>query len=303
MDIFKHESVLTEEIMSFLKDCEGKTLVDATAGGGGHLLRLAKLVGKNGQVIAFDRDQRAHEPDAALGVKNSFPDIVKLFHRPFSEIKETLASLHIEKIDGIIADLGVSSYQLDMKERGFSFMADGPIDMRMDQSHGITAYEWLFKHSEKEIADAIFHLGGERKSRAIARLIKESWPIENSTLALAKLVIKAMRQQKWSKTHPATRTFQALRMAVNEEVNELMSLLKDLPELLALNGVAVFLSFHSIEDGLIKRSFKDLSHKNALLGSPQFMLLTKKPLCATPHEISHNRRARSAKLRAIKRTL
>lgn len=301
MNTFMHQSVMTEEIMSFFANTKGKVFVDATAGGGGHLARLALLAKDQGQVIAFDRDKRAHQPDAALGVAQANPSTVKLFHRPFSAIASTLKECGIEKIDGLIADLGVSSHQLDQASRGFSFMADGPIDMRMDQSVGLSAYEWLATMSEQTIADTIYRLGGERKSRAIASLIKRSWPLENSTMALAQLVVKAMRQQKWSRIHPATRTFQAIRMAVNEEVSELEALLTVVPDLLAVDGVAVFLSFHSIEDGLIKRRFRELAKKNVLLGDPLFTLLTKKPLIASEHELSHNRRSRSAKLRALKR--
>lgn len=291
---------MTEEIMSFFNE-RSKIVVDATAGGGGHLARLAALVGEKGQVFAFDRDSRAHEKDAALGVQEAFPKVIKLFQRPFSAIPQTLKENGIDFVDGIIADLGVSSHQLDEASRGFSFMADGPIDMRMDQNSGISAYEWLKETSESDIANTLYTLGGERKSRAIASLIKKSWPVENSTLALAKLVLRAMRQQKWSRIHPATRTFQAIRMAVNQELSELSSLLNDLPKLLAIDGVAVFLSFHSLEDGLIKRRFRELAQKKVLDMGPEFSLLTKKPLVASDHEISHNRRSRSAKLRAIRR--
>jgi 16S rRNA (cytosine1402-N4)-methyltransferase len=294
---FKHKPVMASEVISFFKKPAHKTFVDATAGGGGHLLLLAEIAGCAGRVLAFDRDERALKDDAAMGIARLFPTTVTLFQKPFSQIKKILAEHGIEKIDGLLCDLGVSSNQLDDISRGFSFMADSKIDMRMDRSSGLSAYEWLAETTEEEIAHTLFSLGGERKSRAIARRIKASWPIENSTLALAKLVQSAIKQRGWSKIHPATRTFQAIRMAVNQEVLELETLLSDLPDLLAPHGVAVFLSFHSIEDRLIKNRFKELAQKD----SPSFAILTKKPLTPTPQEIMENRRARSAKLRALMR--
>lgn len=292
---FHHLSVMADEIMSIFGEMSSKTVVDATAGGGGHLRLLANAVGERGQILGFDKDPRAHDDDAAGGVQKQFPHTVRLFKRPFSEIKNTLTSLGIDFVDGIICDLGVSSHQLDDRSRGFSFLSDGPIDMRMNPNTSISAYDWLAQTSEQEIADCLFNYGGERKSRAIARLIKKQWPIENSTLALAKLVLSAIKQKHWSRIHPATRTFQALRMAVNGEVDELSALLKDLPQILNVDGVAIFLSFHSVEDRMIKNAFKELA------ASGDFTILTKKPLVATDAEIDVNRRARSAKLRAIKR--
>jgi 16S rRNA (cytosine1402-N4)-methyltransferase len=296
MIAFTHRPVMPQEILTLLGDIRGKIIVDATAGGGGHLKLLAEAVGDNGLVLAFDQDIRAHQEDAALGVKKLFDKRVKLFLKSFSSIEQVLHEENIKQIDGLIADLGVSSNQLDDRERGFSFLADGPIDMRMDRDNKISAYEWLAQHSETEIANIIFNFGDERKSRAIARLIKQSWPIENSTLFLANLVLKAVRQKHWSKAHPATRTFQALRIAVNHELDELNILLQALPRILAPNGVAAFLSFHSLEDRLIKNTFKQLALNN-------FKILTKKPLVSSKEELEHNRRARSAKLRAITRVL
>jgi 16S rRNA (cytosine1402-N4)-methyltransferase len=291
---FRHQSVMPKEVMSFFLNVEGKIVIDATIGGGGHLSLLAHAVGNHGLVLGFDQDLRAHKEDAALEIAKQFPHTVRLFQRPFSEILSTLKEEKIDKVDGILADLGVSSNQLDDKARGFSFLADGPIDMRMDRRSPVTAYEWLEKTAEAEIANALFLLGGERKSRSIARLIKKSWPIENSTLALAKIVERALKQKTWSRIHPATRTFQAIRMAINHEVEELSSLLETLPHLLAVGGVAVFLSFHSVEDRMIKHAFKNLAGAN-------FKILTKKPLMAGAEELAVNRRAKSAKLRAIER--
>lgn len=295
---FHHVPVMPNEVMGLFLNLKNKTVVDATAGGGGHLRLLAEAVGPLGLVLAFDRDPRAHQDDASLGVAKAYPQ-VKLFYKTFSQIKTVLKQLGIKEIDGLLCDLGVSSHQLDEASRGFSFQKDGPIDMRMDKSLGLSAYEWLEKTKESEIADTLFLLGQERKSRQIAAKIKQSWPIENSTLALAKLVLSALRQKHWSKIHPATKTFQAIRMAVNGEMNELTTLLNDIGGLLAVNGVATFISFHSLEDGLIKKSFKELAFEPK--DGKNFSLLTKKPLVAQEAELEQNRRARCAKLRAIKR--
>lgn len=296
---FFHQSVMPSEVMSFFQDAKGKTLVDATAGGGGHLLMLAQAVGESGRVFAFDKDPRAHADDAARGVANQFPTTVTLFHQAFSNIKATLHQQGVDEIDGLICDLGVSSHQLDDKSRGFSFMSDGPIDMRMDTSTGITAYQWLQRSSEEEIANALYQFGGERKSRAIARKIKATQPLMDSTLELARIIVSAMRQKNYSKAHPATRSFQAIRIAINQEVVELEMLLKDVPTLLAKNGVAVFLSFHSLEDRIIKQAFKNI----VAASNKSFVILTKKPTSASEQEVKDNRRARSAKLRALMRVL
>jgi 16S rRNA (cytosine1402-N4)-methyltransferase len=286
---------MADEIISFLPRGDRLILVDSTAGGGGHLALLAEHAGPQGHVYAFDRDARAHQEDAALGVAQKYPNTVSLFQQPFSHITQALLTQGISHVDGIICDLGVSSHQLDNASRGFSFQNDGPIDMRMDPQRGLSAYEWLENTREKDIADILFNYGGERKSRAIASYIKKAWPIENSTLALSRLVLSALRQKKWQKIHPATRTFQAIRMAVNEELDELKALLQQGPELLSIGGVIVFLSFHSGEDRLIKHTFKELAL------SKKFALLTKKPLVAREEELAHNPRARSAKLRALRR--
>ena len=285
---------MADEIIALMPQGENLVFVDATAGGGGHLARLAERAGNLGQVFAFDKDPRAHQEDASLGVAKSFANI-KLFHANFSQVSQILHEQNINHIDGLICDLGVSSHQLDEASRGFSFQKEGPLDMRMNTSAGISAYEWLERTREDNIADILYKYGGERKSRVIARAIKNSWPLENSTLALARLVTSAMRQKKWSKIHPATRTFQAIRMAVNHELDELEALLEQAPKLLNIGGVLAFLSFHSGEDRLIKHEFKKLAlQKN-------YILINKKPIIASEEEIKHNSRARSAKLRAIKR--
>jgi 16S rRNA (cytosine1402-N4)-methyltransferase len=298
---FIHVPVMASEVMTYLNLIEGKTAVDVTAGGGGHLKLIADAVGKNGQVIAIDQDQRAHLDDAAGGVAKEYGDRVSLHHASFSELPSVLKKLNYSGVDGILCDAGVSSFQFDCKERGFSFASDGLIDMRMNQLAGISAHDWLKNNNEKTIADTIYLYSGERKSRQIAYAIKSRWPIENSTLALANLITKVVRRNtKYTAIHPATRTFQALRMAVNNEVTELESLLHSLPNLLNINGHAVFISFHSFEDRLVKHGFKNICLKRD--DGKEFKIVTKKPVVGTKEEIIENPRARSAKLRAICRT-
>lgn len=291
---FFHISVMYNEVMSFFDNAQGKILIDATAGKGGHLQGLVEKAGQSGRVFAFDKDERAHKEDAAFGVAEKNPTIVRLLKKTFSLIPNFLRQEKI-KADGLICDLGVSSEQLSDPQRGFSFLNDGPIDMRMNQQDGLTAYEWLKISDEKTIADALYNYGEEKKSRHIASLIKKSWPIPNSTVALASLITRAVRQKKWSKIHPATRSFQAIRIAVNKELLELKMLLDSLDEILNENAVAVFISFHSLEDRMVKQKFKELEKEG------KFKILTKKPLVATDEEININPRSRSAKLRAIKK--
>lgn len=293
---FEHISVMPKEVLSFFAIAKpAQVIVDATAGKGGHLSQILAASTDDARVFGFDRDLRAHQDDAALGVVKKYPHKASLIHAPFSEIPEELLKRGVSRIDGLLCDLGVSSHQLDARERGFSLKNDGPLDMRMDQSKGFTAYEWLTSVREEVLADVIFKLGDERKSRQIARAIKGQHPLPDSTEALAEIVLSAMKQRHFSPIHPATRTFQAIRMAVNQEVDELSALLSSLPTLLAVDGVAVFISFHSIEDRLIKNTFKEMA------ATGNFAILTKKPMIPTEEEQKHNRRSRSAKLRAIRR--
>lgn len=292
---FEHISVMPQEVLHFFAMRPGQVLVDATAGKGGHLSAILAASYDDTRVFAFDRDTRAHQDDAALGVVKKYPDKAELIHAPFSEVQNELLKRGVTQIDGLLCDLGVSSHQLDARERGFSLKSDGPLDMRMDQTQGMTAYEWLTSVREETLADVIFKLGDERKSRQIARAIKSQHPLPDSTEALAQIVLSAMKQRHFSPIHPATRTFQAIRMAVNQEVDELSTLLSSLKSLLANNGVAVFISFHSIEDRLIKNTFKEMAQTG------DFVILTKKPMTPDDEELKHNRRSRSAKLRAIRR--
>jgi 16S rRNA (cytosine1402-N4)-methyltransferase len=211
---------------------------------------------------------------------------VTLIRRPFSEVREALDEVGVPSCDALFADLGVSSFQLDEAERGFSFRSDAPLDMRMDPTRGETARELIERSGEKELADLIYELGEERHSRRIARLLKRG-PAPSTTAELAATVARAVGGP-WKRIHPATRTFQALRIAVNGELDELDRLLAALTSVVKPGGRAAILSFHSLEDGRVKRCFR----------SEGFSAVTRKPLEPTDDEVQQNPRARSAKLRA-----
>ena len=306
-----HIPVMLNESMDLLNLREGKTYVDATAGAGGHLLSIARGAGPSSTVYGIDRDV-----DAVARLRGMVPDNVKLIHSNYSRMKEELASLDIHTIDGgILADLGVSSMQLDKAQRGFSFMQDGPLDMRMDQSRGMTAEELLDSLSENELADIIFRYGEERFGRQIARAIMRQRPIK-TTRQLSDLVASTLRKFQKQKSrgenggfskHPATRTFQAIRIAVNEELKCLEKFLEDAVSLLAPGARLVVITFHSLEDRLVKQFLR--SESTSCVCPPrqplctcnkksQLLIITRKPVVATGEEVLANVRSRSAKLRA-----
>ncbi len=307
-----HRSVMPTEAMTYLAVREGQVVVDATAGGGGHTALLAAAVGKSGMVIATDRDPRAFADDMAGGVAKRFKDTVRLRHRAFSEIEAAVAAEGVTQVDAVLADLGVSSVQLDDGARGFSFQQDAPLDMRMDTSTGETAQELIARLDEEELANVIYEYGDERMSRRIARAIKRSQPLPATTGALADTVARAMGGKR-ERIHPATRTFQALRIAVNQELSELDALLAALPNVVKPGGRAVLISFHSLEDGRVKRCFVGTDRGaggsdegfGALPGAVRkanpWRVLTKRPVEASEEERKTNPRARSAKLRAAER--
>ena len=281
-----HVPVMLHEVLEALAVQPGHVVIDCTAGGGGHLEEFAKLVGAKGRVIALDRDPRAQADDAAGGVVRRYADRCVLVQRPFSEVRAALDDTGVDRADALFADLGVSSFQLDEAERGFSFRAEAPLDMRMDTTTGETARELIERLDEEDLANVIFELGDERHSRRIARALKRKVP--TTTTELADIVTGAVRGGgKWQRIHPATRTFQALRIAVNGELTQLDALLASLPEVLKPRGRAAILSFHSLEDRRVKVRFKEEG----------FSSLTKKPVEPTDDEIANNPRARSAKLR------
>ncbi|HEY2734373.1 MAG TPA: 16S rRNA (cytosine(1402)-N(4))-methyltransferase RsmH [Polyangiales bacterium] len=292
MSEFHHDSVMTLETIEWLKPRSGKLYADATLGGGGHTAAILDASAPDGRVVAVDRDPRAVE-HARTRLAN-YGDRVQVLHGEFGSLPELLRAAGHAWVDGIVADLGVSSPQLDDASRGFAFSQDGPLDMRMDDSRGDTALSLIAQWSEAELADVLYQFGEERRSRAIARTIRAALANGelNSTSDLRRAVVKAIGRPPGSKIDPATRTFQALRIAVNGELDQLETLLAQLAALLSDDAVAVLISFHSLEDRVVKHAFRN---------DPQLRVLTKRPIVASADEQARNRRARSAKLRAAAR--
>jgi 16S rRNA (cytosine1402-N4)-methyltransferase len=282
-----HFSVMAEESLSLLAVRPDGVYLDATAGLGGHAGLIAQRL-TTGLVIANDRDAQSLE----MARRNTaeWAGRIRFHGGPFGELAEAVAEAGFEKVDGLLADLGVSRYQLTAPERGFSFMADGPLDMRMDQSTGMTAADLVNHTAEKALADLIFQLGEERRARKVARAIVRARPIR-STLHLAGVVERAV--PRTGRLHPATRTFMALRMAVNDEPGELDRLLEIGPELLNSGGRMVVISFMSIDDRKVKQKFRALAREG------RAAILTKHPLQPSEEETSQNPASRSAKLRAL----
>lgn len=305
-------SVLGAAVLELLAPRDGGVYVDGTLGGAGHASAILEASGPSGRLIGIDRD-----PDAlaAAGTRLAgYGDRVTTIHGTFGDMAELLADRGIGPVDGILLDVGVSSHQLDRAERGFSFSHDGPLDMRMDPTGGPTCLDLLRSTPVGELSAILRDFGEERYHNKIARRIKERVADGELTTTgqLAELVRGCLpaRDQRY-RIHPATRTFQALRIAVNGELEQLERFLADFPDLLAPGGRCAVISFHSLEDRLVKRRFRDLAHVSNLPPhlaraagepvEPVCTVLTKKPRTATDEEIAENPRARSAKLRACER--
>ena len=294
MDVSQHLPVMVDETMRFLQPQRGGTYVDCTVGLGGHTRAL--LEGGADLVIGIDRDPQAlavaAETLAAYGTR------VRLTHADYRDIDAVLDRHGIGEVAGTLADLGVSSLQFDADGRGFSFRRDEPLDMRMDQTQGATAAERLAVVEETALADVIFQFGEERKSRRIARAIvgaRSQTPIE-TTGQLAAIVRRAAGGSGWQRIDPATRTFQALRIWVNGELDRLDEFLRRAAARLRLGGRLVIVSFHSLEDRIVKHTLRALDRADGLV-----RVLTGKPLVPGDDEIERNPRARSAKLRVAER--
>ena len=307
---FGHVPVLLKEAIDFLGVRHGGTYIDCTVGLGGHSYEIAKRLGAPGHLIGVDKDPEALEkakeklapgpwplavsqnqqPIANSQRAVDWPDI-RLIHGSFADLAKDAERT---TVDGILADLGVSSLQFSDAARGFSFQAEGPLDMRMNPQAERTAEQVVNHLDERELADVIYEFGEERRSRRIARAIVRARPI-HTTRQLAEVIAAAARPMKPERIHPATRTFQALRIFVNRELDDLRALLEAAPQLLKPGGRLVIISFHSLEDRIVKDAFRD--------GAKQgyYRLLTKKPVTAGEDEIDRNPRARSAKLRAAER--
>lgn len=290
---FSHTTVMKAEVTQALgaNAAEGAVFVDVTLGGGGHTEAL--LEAHPGiRMIALDRDQVAI--DAARARLARFEGRVTFVHAPFGTLKDALAGIGITKVQGLCADLGVSSPQLDEASRGLSFRREGPLDMRMDQSQGETALELIARVEDDELANIIYQYGEERRSRRIARSIKRALGEGelHTTLDLRRAVVRAVGPVRVGGVDPATRTFQALRIAVNEELGELDALLTQVDDVIAEGGVVALISFHSLEDRAIKHAFA---------GREGWTPISKKPLYPSEEEQAANPRSRSAKLRVYAR--
>jgi len=307
-----HVPVLLKEAIDFLNVRRGGTYIDATVGLGGHSYEIARRLGAPGHLIGFDKDPAALEvakrvvARRSVGVgenetqrppthdqrRQSDWPTVDLVHGSFADVANDQRPT---TIDGILADLGVSSLQLSDAARGFSFQAEGPLDMRMNPKAELTAEQVVNHMSERELADVIYEFGEERRSRRIARAIVRSRPIR-STAQLAEVIAAAARPMNAERRiHPATRTFQALRIFVNRELDDLRALLSAAPQLLKPGGRLVIISFHSLEDRIVKDSLREGVSQGL------YRLLIKKPVRAGEEEIDRNPRSRSAKLRAAEK--
>jgi len=297
-----HVPVLLEEAVSALNVREDKTYVDGTFGRGGHSKAILARVGVRGRLLAFDQDPAAHA-DRALEDPR-----LELIHARFSTMTQALAARGIRHVAGVLLDIGVSSPQLEEPARGFSFMRDGPLDMRMDTTRGETAAEWLGRADEKEIREVIFEYGEERFAKQIAAAIVAARPV-GTTRQLAEIVGRAVRTREPGQ-HPATRTFQALRIHVNQELEELEMTLPQAAALLEPGGRLAVVSFHSLEDRVVKnfiraRSTADTFPKGvpvraADLPTPQLRAVGK-AIKASDDEVRRNPRARSAVLRVAEK--
>ncbi|MDO5673347.1 MAG: 16S rRNA (cytosine(1402)-N(4))-methyltransferase RsmH [bacterium] len=285
--------VLLEEALEWLQPADGGLYVDATLGLGGHGRAILEAAAPGGRLIGFEWDSQA----AQLAGENlvAFADRLQIVPLSYIELEKELARLHIEAVDGLIADLGVSSLQLDRPERGFSFLSDAPLDMRMDRSRQMDAAGLLATLSEEQLADLFYYYGEERQARRIARHLAQAREQEalSTTKQLARLVAAAVpRKYHPRRVHVATKVFQALRIAVNGELDNIRALLAQAPAVLRPGGRIAVITFHSLEDRLVKQAFEH---------NPMLQPLHKKPLEPHADETRRNPRARSAKMRVAQR--
>jgi len=293
-----HVPVMLGEVLDFLKLAPGQTIVDATLGMGGHAIEILKRITPNGRLIGIDRD----EDSLAICRQrlSEFKDNTEFVHANFSDLDQVLANLGIEKIDGIIFDLGISSYQLHDVQRGFSFQQEGPLDMRLDKSSYICAYDLVNNLNENEISAILWNFGQERWHNRIARLLiqeRKNEPIA-TTKQLADLVMRAIPyryRKSYYRIHPATRTFQAVRIAVNRELEILENTIKKAVDILKEQARICVISFHSLEDRVIKHTFR------ALKADGLIDIITAKPLTPNFSEIEANPSSRSSKFRVAER--
>jgi 16S rRNA (cytosine1402-N4)-methyltransferase len=298
------------DVLDALKPIAGETYIDGTFGAGGYTRAI--LEAADAHVVAFDRDPTAIA--AGAGLVAAFAPRLRLLHRPFGDMASALSEIGVMAADGVVLDIGVSSMQIDQAERGFSFQSDGPLDMRMSRE-GPSAADVVNGFDEEQIADIIYEYGEERRSRAVARAIVKSRAVTplTRTKELADLVLRVFHGRKEDGRHPATRTFQALRIFVNDELGELERGLAGAEKILRPGGRLVVVTFHSLEDRIVKRFMAEragksdqgsryLPQKNIQVSPPSFRILNSRPLTPQKGELDVNPRARSARLRAAIRT-
>lgn len=291
MTEFEHTPVLLGEVLEQLRPTPGCLYADVTVGGGGHARAILERSAPDGRLIGTDRDPSAL--GAAADALSEFDGRVVLRKARMRDLQSVLSSLEIDEVDGILADLGVSSAQLDRAERGFSLSKEGPIDMRMDPTEATTALDLIARSDEATLADLIYQYGEEHRSRRIARSLRRAYEQGelDSTTDLRRAIHRATGPRR-GRIDPATKTFQALRIAVNEELVDLRALLEQAPAVLRKGGVIAVISFHSLEDRIVKHAFRDTAG---------LVPLTKRPIVATEQERERNPRSRSAKLRSARR--
>jgi 16S rRNA (cytosine1402-N4)-methyltransferase len=305
---FSHTPVLLNEVIKLLDCHPGQVIVDGTVGGGGHAYEILKRIIPGGFLIGIDRDPNALE--AAQKKLEEFEGCFKLVHANFANVKEVLKSLGIDAVDGMLLDLGVSSYQLEEKDRGFTYMQDAPLDMRMDPTQTFSAYNVVNEYSQQELERVIREYGEERWAKRIAEFIVSSRPIETTgqLVDVIKRAIPAAARREGP--HPAKRTFQAIRIEVNQELNLLPRAIESAVEVLKPGGRLCIISFHSLEDRIVKQMFRSLSNPCTcppdspvcICGRrPLVKVLTSKPVTPTSREVSANPRSRSAKARCCQK--
>ncbi len=308
---FHHVSVLLNECIEGLKIKENGIYVDGTLGGGGHSLEIVKRLGEGGRLIGIDQDTDALK--AAGERLKDYSDKVTYVHSNFENVRQVLNDLGIEKADGFLIDIGVSSFQLDEAERGFSYMQDAPLDMRMNSENELSAYDVVNNYSEEALNNVIFGYGEERWAKRIAQFIvaeREKKPIE-TTFELVEVIKKAIpKGARKDGPHPAKRTFQAIRIEVNRELEILEKTIDDMTDLLNPGGRLCVITFHSLEDRIVKNAFR--KQENPCTCPPEFpicvcgkkpkaKIITRKPILPSEEELEVNHRSRSAKLRILER--
>lgn len=306
---FKHQPVMLQECIEGLKIKEKGIYVDGTLGGAGHSIEITKKLSEKGKLIGIDRDEEALK--AAKEKLKDFSNVIYI-HNNHDNIQEILESLKIEKVDGILLDLGVSSYQLDERNRGFSYLGENELDMRMDKSQELNAKIIINTYSEEQLANIIYEYGEERFSRQIARRICEQRKQKEiaTTKELVEIIEKAIPKAMQKDGHPAKRTFQAIRIEVNDEIKPLYQTVKNCIECLNPEGRLCIITFHSLEDRAVKNAYIEASGKCTCPSDLPYCvcgakksgkIITKKPIIATEKEMKENSRSKSAKLRIFEK--